>query len=342
MKVAVVGLGYWGPNHVRNLAVSLGGDRVVVVDSSVDRLAAVCAQQPAVACATSLEQAIDEQEVDAAIIATPVGTHADLARTALEAGCHVMVEKPLASASDEARELVDMARARGRVLMVGHTFLFSPRVERIAEVLASGALGEIQYATSSRLNLGLHQQDVSVIWDLAPHDFSILFHLLGEFPSVVQTTGRCVVRPGTLDVAFINLQFPSGVVGSVTVSWLAPRKVRNTVIVGNSQMLVYDDIDSDEPVKVYDKGVVLPEPDNFGEHQLTYRYGDVHVPYVAPTEPLRQQLDHFVACVEGRALCRSGGEFGVAVVDALAAAEESWRRGGHPVDVAAHERARVG
>ena len=333
MKVAIVGLGYWGPNLLRNLVALVGPESVVVVDHSLDRIAAVIPQYPAVTYHLTLDQALEDDEVGAVILATPVSSHASLAHQALESGRHVLVEKPLASSVGEARGLVACAQERDRVLMVGHTFLFSPRVERMREYLRDGRLGRVQYATSSRLNLGLHQRDVGVIWDLAPHDFSILFHLLGEFPVSVQTSGRGVVRSGSLDVAFVNLSFPSGVVASVDVSWLAPRKTRSTVLVGDDQMMVYDDLNNEEPVKIYDKGVVIPDPEGFGEHQLTYRHGDVLAPYIPPREPLAQELAHFLACIDGTEVCRSDGYFGLHVVEALEAAERSWQEGGWPIAI---------
>lgn len=331
MKVALVGLGYWGPNLLRNLVALVGPDSVVVVDNSLDRIAAVLPQYPSVAYCLSLEQALDDDEVGAVIVATPVSSHARLVHQALGSGRHVLVEKPLAGSVAEARDLVTCAEERGRVLMVGHTFLFSPRVERMKEYLQEGRLGTLQYATSSRLNLGLHQRDVGVIWDLAPHDFSILFHLLGEFPISAQTSGRGVVRSDCLDVAFVNLTFASGLVASVDVSWLAPRKTRSTVLVGDQQMMVYDDLNNEEPVKIYDKGVVIPNPTSFGEHQLTYRHGDVLAPFIPSREPLAQELAHFLACIDGSESCRSDGYFGLHVVEALEAAERSWREGGLPV-----------
>jgi predicted dehydrogenase len=333
MKVAIVGLGYWGPNLLRNLVALIGPDSVVVVDHSLDRIAAVIPQYPGVTYYLSLEQALDDDEVVAVIVATPVSSHAGLVYQALEAGRHVLVEKPLAGSVADAVGLVAFAEEQRRVLMVGHTFLFSPRVERMMEYVQEGRLGTLQYATSSRLNLGLHQRDVGVIWDLAPHDFSILFHLLGEFPVSAQTSGRSVVRTGCLDVAFVNLSFGSGIVVSVDVSWLAPRKIRNTVLVGDRQMMVYDDLNSEEPVKIYDKGVVIPDPDSFGEHQLTYRHGDVQAPYISPREPLAQELAHFLACIDGTEACRSDGYFGLQVVKALEAAERSWQQGGWPVAI---------
>ena len=335
MKTAIVGLGYWGPNLLRNLVALQGPKSVVVVEKSLDRVAAVATQYPSLTCSASLDRVLEDDEVEAVILATPVGTHAELALAALEAGRHVLVEKPLAGSVADASAVVARAEKQDRVLMVGHTFLFSPRVELMAQYLADGRLGRVQYATSSRLNLGLHQRDIGVIWDLASHDFSILFHLLGEFPVTVQTAGRGMVRTDNLDVAFITLRFPSGIVASVDVSWLAPRKVRNTVLVGNQQMMVYDDLDNEGPIKIYDKGVVMPDPENFGEHQLTYRHGDVLIPFVAAREPLAQELAHFLDCVSGAASlpCRSDGRFGLRVVEALEAAERSWQEDGQPIAV---------
>ena len=335
MKTAIVGLGYWGPNLLRNLVALEGPKAVVVVEKSLDRIAAIATQYPSITCSTSLDQVLDDEEVEAVILATPVSTHAELALAALEAGRHVLVEKPLAASVADATAVVERAEERQRVLMVGHTFLFSPRVELMAQYLADGRLGRVQYATSSRLNLGLHQRDIGVLWDLASHDFSILFHLLGEFPVSLQTAGRGMVRTDNLDVAFVTLTFPSGIIASVDVSWLAPRKVRNTVLVGNQRMMVYDDLDNEGPVKIYDKGVVIPDPENFGEHQLTYRHGDVLAPFVPPREPLAQELAHFLDCINGAVPlpCRSDGRFGLRVVEALEAAERSWRQCGQPVAV---------
>lgn len=338
-KFAVVGLGYWGPNLLRNLIATVGATNVIAVDRSVDRLARVCADNPAIRGARSLEEALEQDDVLGVVVATPVTTHHAIATVALESGCHVLVEKPLAASTAEAAALVDLAAARDLCLMVGHTFLFSPRVDRICDYMAEGRLGQVQYVTSSRLNLGLHQSDISVIWDLAPHDFSIILRVLGEYPRSVATSGRAVVRPGMADVAFISLEFPSGVVASVSVSWLAPSKSRNTVIVGDKQMLVYDDSDNEQPIKLYDKGYVLPEPEpgNFGEHQLTYRVGDMLAPHVPAREPLAREVQHFVECCNGAATCTSSGEFGLGVVAALEAAERSWQLGGIPVAVDAEQ-----
>jgi predicted dehydrogenase len=332
-RVALVGLGYWGPNLLRNLVSGLGVDGVVAVDARADRLESARAAHPGLALESRLERALDRHVVDAVVIATQVSTHHALACTAIAAGCQVLVEKPLAASSIEAEDLVDRASAAGVILMVGHTFLFSPRVELMQRCVAEGLLGEIQYVTSARMNLGLHQSDVSVVWDLAPHDFSILFRVLGEFPERVRASGRSMLDGDRAEVAFLELDFPSGVIASVSVSWLAPSKSRRTVIVGDRQMLVYEDLDAEQPVRLYDRGVVLPEPQNFGEHQLTYRHGDIQAPHVPAVEPLAREVEHFLACVGGTETCRSDGEFGLRVVKALEAAEQSMARRGEPVDV---------
>jgi predicted dehydrogenase len=337
VKIAMIGLGYWGQKVLRNLVTAVGVDRVVAVDNSLDRLSDTAKTYPGIGLSMDLDDALANAEVGAVIIATPVETHAPLASKALRAGRHVLVEKPMAGSTREALEMAELAEARGLALMVGHTFMFSPRIDLLGHYFESGHLGKVHYLTSSRLNLGLVRNDANVIWDLAPHDFSIMFHLLGEAPISVQTSARSVLgdRP---DVAFINLQFPSGIVASVTVSWLAPRKVRDLTIVGEQRMVVYDDTQNDEPIKVYDKGVVVPESAEFGEHQLTYRYGDTLVPHVSAAEPLGRQLLHFLeACETGRP-SRSDGWFGLRVVEALEAADLSWQLDGAPVNVSDYSR----
>src|SRR5262245_7313759 len=340
-KVALVGLGYWGPNLLRSIVAMAGSEHVVVVDRALDRVAAACAQYPAMSGSASLDEALEDHDVWATVIATPVSTHHALVCTALDAGSHVLVEKPLARSGTEAADLVIRAERAHCTLMVGHTFLFSPRVELIERVVREGHLGAIQYVTSARLNLGLHQPDVSVIWDLAPHDLSIICRVLGEVPTRVRTTGRAMVRSDRPDVAFLQLDFPSGVVASVSLSWLAPSKARNTVLVGDRQMLVYDDLQAEQPIRLYDKGINLTEPDNFGEHQLTYRHGDVLAPHVPAREPLAQEVAHFLSSCEESSPCRSDGRFGLDVVRCLEAAEQSWFEDGEAVRVSGTESATV-
>lgn len=335
MKVALVGAGYWGSKLLRNLVGLVGVDNVVVVDNHLDRLGAIYADHPSIRCCTDLESALDDASVGAVVIATPVETHFQLAEQALLAGRHCLVEKPLTTSVGEAQELVELARRQDRQLMVGHTFLFSPRVRWIAGYLQQGRLGKLHYVTSSRLNLGLYRSDANVIWDLAPHDFSIIFHLLGEFPVSAQTSARDTLGTGRPDVAFIDLTFPSGTIASVAVSWMSPRKVRNVVLVGSSSMVAYDDTDSDEAVKVHDKGVVTAESADFGQHQLTYRYGDTIAPHIPADEPLRLELKHFLAQAATNSPCLSDGTFGLHVVAALQAADLSHMNGGIPMSVEA-------
>jgi predicted dehydrogenase len=278
MKLALVGLGYWGSKVLRNMVTLLGPQGVVAVDASTALVEWAAASYPGLTCRATLEEALADDEVVGVVIATPVASHAALTETALRAGRAVLVEKPLAGATAAARRLAQLADDLGQLLMVGHTFLFSPRLAVIRSYIDDGTLGPIHYATMSRFALGPYRSDVNVIWDLAPHDVSILCYLLGEFPATVRTSGRSITRPGSPDVAFMTMEFPSGVVAEISVSWLAPRKVRNTIIVGDTRMLVYDDMDADEPIKLHDKRFVLPEGDCFGAHHLTFRRGDTVAP----------------------------------------------------------------
>lgn len=333
MTVALVGLGYWGPKLLRNLVMLVGPEEVVAVDYSIDRIAAAQAQFPGVRFEIELEEALSKGDVDGVVIATPVATHARLAHVALDHGCHILVEKPLAGTIEDAVDILDHADDVDRRVMVGHTFLFSPRVARIEEYLRDGQLGDVHYVTSSRLNLGLYRNDVNVIWDLAAHDFSILFHLLGEFPEAVQTAARSSVRADVPETAFVNLTFGSGVIASVAVSWRAPRKVRSTVIVGDDRMIAYDDTNNDEPVKIFDKGIIVPDSADFAENQLTYRYGDTLAPHIPASEPLTLQIAEFLDVIRTGVIARSDGAFGLRVVEALEAADRSWRQGGQSVAV---------
>ena len=333
MKVALVGLGYWGEKILRNLITLVGPERLLAVDTRAHRHKAVRDVYPGTACVDSLDVALADDEVKAVVLATPAGTHGRLGRQVLEAGRHLLVEKPLATTVADAENLVLLASERNLTLMVGHTFLYSPRVSVVTDKVRAGVVGNVHYVTTSRLNLGLYQDDINVIWDLAPHDFSIIFHVLQEFPVMVQTMARNSRRGGVADVAFMHLAFPSGAIASATVSWRAPRKVRNTVVVGDQGMIVYDDTNPDEPIKLYDRGVAGLESSNFGEHQLTYRFGDTVAPHVSAVEPLSLQLRQFLSCAEDGGACLSDGRFGLEVVKALECADRSWQMGGIPVDI---------
>ncbi len=322
-KIAVVGLGYWGPNLVRNLCANRKCTGVVLCERDGDRLERIADRFPGAERTRSYDDVLSDPSVEGIVIATDVMTHFPLAMAALESGRHVFVEKPFASSSREALELVETAEARGLVTMVGHTFLYSPPVLKVKEIIRSGELGDLFFITSTRVNLGLHQKDVSVIWDLAPHDFSMIFFWLEEEPDRIQAFGNDCVLSGIPDVAFVNLRFPGGVIANVQLSWLSPSKLRRTVVVGARKMLVYDDNEPDEKIKIYDRRVDLIEPASFGEYQLSYRSGDIVSPKVDTVEPLASEIEEFLSCIRSGARPRSDGRNGLAVVRALEAADRS-------------------
>jgi predicted dehydrogenase len=322
VRVAVVGLGYWGPNLVRVLHDVPEALVVAACDLDERRLTAIGRRFPGIRLTSSFEQILADDGINAVAIATSVSTHYPLALAALEAGKHVFVEKPMASSSADAEHLCGIADQHGLTLMPGHTFLYSPPVNVVKELIDSGALGEIYFVSSSRVNLGLHQSDVSVIWDLGPHDFSILRYWLGESPVQVAAMGRACIVAGTPDVAFVNLGYPSGAIAHVELSWLAPSKLRRTAVVGSEKMVVYDDT-SNEPVRIFDSGVSLPDPETFGEYKLTYRTGDIVSPAIAPVEPLRLELSDFCRAVISGIPARSDATLGLEVVRTIEAVERS-------------------
>ena len=332
MKTGLVGLGYWGPNLLRVLYDLPDIDVSWICDLEEDRLERFGRRYPATRTTTRFYELLEDPELDAVLIATPIFTHADLARRSLEAGKHTFVEKPLAPSSAEADELIELAASRDLTLMCGQTFLYSPPVRALKDYIDRGDLGQIFFISSSRVNLGLHQRDVSVIWDLAPHDFSILLYWLDEVPETVAAVGRDSIVPGIPDVVFITLRFPSGIVANVELSWLAPSKLRRTVVVGSEKMAVYDDV-SPEPIRLFDHGVVYEDPETFGEYHLSYRTGDIVSPRIDSTEPLGTELGDFVANIraaeEGRHLKLSAD-----VVRMVEAAERSLEEGGAPVSLA--------
>jgi len=326
LKTGVIGLGYWGPNLLRNIYSNKRNGKIVMCDSDPVRLEKMKLRYSDVSYTSDCRDLFNDSSLDAVVIATDVSSHYPLAKEALLAGKHVFVEKPFAASIEQAEELVDLGNTRGLITMVGHTFMFSPPVIKTKEIIDSGELGDIHFITSSRVNLGLHQKDVSVIWDLAPHDFSMLFYWLDEEPSGVSAFGHAYVLEGIPDVAFINLAFPSGAIGNVQVAWLAPSKLRRTVIVGSKKMLVYDDTEPIEKIKVYDKGVDLIEPASFGEYQLTYRTGDIVSPKLPAGEPLAAEMEEFLSCIETGNKPKSSGAEGLAVVRALELADASLRK----------------
>ncbi len=315
-KVGLVGLGYWGPNLARVLSQNTRCEFTACCDLDPARLAKMMRQYPGVRGFTRLEDLLSA-DVDAVVVATPISTHYEIAWQALRCGKHVMVEKPLCQSSAKAADLDREARKTRRVLMTGHTFIYSPAVIKIKELLAAGELGDIQYLSFSRVNLGLYQKDVDVVWDLAVHDISILLYWLGKLPVQAASFGRACIQRSKNDVAFLWFQFPDGPVASCEVSWLSPQKMRRTCVAGSKRMVVYDDTDPHEKVRIYDRGVILHEPANFGEFQLAYRIGDVVSPALAGTEPLANEIDHFIQCIATGARPHTDGEFGANVVRAI-------------------------
>jgi predicted dehydrogenase len=322
VRVAVVGLGYWGPQLVRNLYESPHAELVTVCDARPEPLGQIGRRYPGVGQTTDFAAVLADADVEAVVVATPISTHYSLARAALEAGKHTFVEKPLAGSLAEANALTALARELDLVLMPGHTFLYSPPVQAIRELITSGALGEIYFVSTSRVNLGLHQSDASVVWDLGPHDFSILSYWLEESPVAVTALSRGCVMPDTPDVAFIQLEYGSGVVANVELAWLAPSKLRRTTVVGSQKMVVYDDT-SAESVRVFDSGVNLPDPESFGEYRLSYRTGDIVSPRIEVAEPLALELEDLCRAIRTGSMLRSTPQLGVEVVRVVEAAERS-------------------
>lgn len=322
VKVGLTGLGYWGPNLARVLNQSTKCKFAACCDIDPTKLEKIACQYPTVRPVSSFDELL-ASEVDAVAIATPISTHYELAQRALEAGKHVMVEKPLAHRSALARNLVRTAEDRGLVLLTGHTFIYSPPVRKVKQLIESGELGDVHYISLSRVNLGLYQKDVDVIWDLAVHDISILLYWLGESPTRGASFGRACVQGDKRDVAFLWLEFQSGVIASIEASWLSPQKMRRTCIVGSRKMVVYDDTSPDERVRIYDKGVDWHEPRTFGEFQLSYRMGNMTAPYIDSSEPLVKELESFISSIEGGPPAETVGVFGALVVEALELVQES-------------------
>lgn len=333
MKVGVVGLGYWGPQLVRNLTFLERTTQVVACDVDEARVKAVVRQYPSVIPTTDFNSVVEDPEVAAVVVATPVKTHVDLATRALEGGKSVLVEKPLATTTTAARHLVQLAAERSLLVMAGHTFLYSPAVREVKRLLEEGELGTPLYVQSSRVNLGIHQSDVSVITDLAPHDLSILLYWLDEPPVQVSATGRSSHGIGPADVAFIDVSFASGCIANLHLSWLAPTKVRRTTLVGSKRMVIYEDTNYEEPIKLYDKGVSLPDPTDFGEFKATYRAGDVVSPRIEVWEPLRAELEDFLKRVAAGDTPGDQENAALSVVATVEAAEQSLARNGVVLDL---------
>jgi len=334
IKVGVVGCGYWGPNLIRNLRQSADCNLKVICDASEQRLKHMRKLHHDVATTNQFNDLLQDAELDAIVVATPVRFHYEMAKAALLAGKHVFVEKPLARTVAEGEELVALAEQNGLVLMVGHTFLFSPAVRRMKEIIESGDIGEVQYISARRLNLGLFQKDINVAWDLAPHDISIILHLLDEQPSAVSCQGSSHVNRHIEDVTMMYLTFKKNRCAFIQNSWLDPKKVRQMTVVGSRRMIVYDDMEPLEKLKIYDARVEVPAHyDSFAEFTYSYHYGDAYVPYIKQDEPLKLECQHFLDCIRGEATPITGGKAGLDVVRILEASNTSLRQLGQSVSL---------
>jgi predicted dehydrogenase len=332
--VGIIGLGYWGPNLLRNF-VECGGATVrAVCDLRSDRVSAASARYPGVATCTSVDDIFRNPAIDAVAIATPVSTHFELAMAALSAGKHVLVEKPLAGSSEQAARLIDEAARRRLVLMVDHTFVYTGAVQKIQALVSSGELGDVYYYDSVRVNLGLFQHDVNVIWDLAVHDLSVMDYVLRVRPRAVSATGMTHVAGGHENIAYLTLFFDDSLIAHVHVNWLAPVKIRRTLIGGSQRMIVYDDLEPSEKIKIYDRGITVNnDPSNVYQMLVGYRSGDMWAPQLDATEALKNEIAHFVDCVEHAKLPLTGGESGLRIVRLIEAASASMAARGRPIEL---------
>ena len=329
ITIGVIGYGYWGPNLVRNFSEAAGARVGFVTDLHPERLSQAAARYPAIKVSTDYRDLINDAAVDAVAVATPVSSHFELAMAALRAGKHVLVEKPMTSTSEQSLALIDEAERRGLVLMVDHTFVYTSAVKKIRELTQSGDLGEIYYYDSVRINLGLFQHDVNVLWDLAVHDLSIMDYVLAQTPVSVSATGLAHVDGQPENIAYMTMFFAGRLIAHVHVNWLAPVKVRRTLLGGSRRMIVFDDLETSEKIKVYDRGISLnPSPENVYQMLIGYRAGDMWAPQLPLAEALQIEARHFVECVDRRATPITDGQAGLRVVRLLEAATQSMAQHG--------------
>ena len=340
ISVGVVGCGYWGPNLIRNFRSLPKCQMKVMCDLSEARLRHLRQLYPEVEGVTDYKRVLEDKDIDAVVVAAPVQQHFPLAKAALEAGKHTLIEKPMASSVAECEELVSLAESKGLVLMVGHTFLYSAPVRKMTEIIRAGDIGDIRYINARRLNLGLFQKDINVAWDLAPHDISIILSIMGESPKTVNCRGSAHITPGVEDVTTMCLTFSKNQTAIIHSSWLDPRKVREMTIVGSKRMIVYDDVAPLEKIRIFDTRVERPPHyDTFGEFQYAYHYGDISSPYLKQEEPLKAECQHFLECIgEGKTPLTDGSR-GLEVVRILEASSVSLKLGGAPVSFVRSEPA---
>ncbi len=339
VNFGLIGVGYWGPNLARNLNTLENARLAWVCDTRAEALAKISSSYPSASTTNSIDELLHASDLDAVVIATPAGTHFDIASKCLRAGKHALVEKPLAMSSAQCDELIQTADEKKVKLMVGHTFLYSPPVIKLKELVASGEMGDIYYAYSTRANLGQIRRDVNAMWNLAPHDVSILLHLFGAAPQAVGARGITRIQEGIEDVVFMYLDFPNKVTAHIHVSWLDPGKVRKLTLVGSKKMVIYDDVNADAKIQILDKGVTkvvnssAESFESFGEFQLLLRAGDVLIPKIAASEPLKNECQHFIDCIVNDRRPLTDGEHGKLVVRILEAAQKSMDNGSRAVEL---------
>ncbi len=332
INIALIGYGYWGPNLARNWNQNKRACLKYICDIKDDRIAQAKVSYQHTQTVKDYHEILADSSVDAVNIATPIFTHFEIARDVLLSGKHVLAEKPLVASSQQMDELIKIASEKDKILMVGHTFLYSPPVIKIREIIKSGSIGELDFIQLTRINLGRIKHDYNVIWDLAPHDFSILEFWTDKLPQWIQVTGKSSVYKNVCDVAFINLSYPGDLLANIHLSWLSPVKLRQSYIVGKKRMIVYDDTHPSEKVKEFDMGVdIIKEPETFGEFQLTYRTGDIHIPHLTNTEPLSAECNHFIDCIESGATPRTHSMHALRVIKMIEAAQESLMRNGEKI-----------
>jgi predicted dehydrogenase len=334
-NVAIVGCGYWGPNLIRNFNSLENCTVRAICDMSESRLAHMKTLYPATETTTDFDALINDPEIHAIAIATPVHTHFKLAEKSLNAGKHTLIEKPMAASVDECLKLKELAEKNNLTLMVGHTFLYSQPVRRIKEIVKKGDLGDsLYYISARRLNLGLFQRDINVAWDLAPHDISIILFIMEADPVSVNCQGKAHVNKGIEDITNMTIDFNNGGFATINSSWLDPNKIREMTFVGSKRMLVYNDLEPNEKVKIYDKRVETPPHyDTFADFQHAYHYGDMYSPYIKQDEPLKIECQHFLDCIESGATPLSGAAESLRVVQVLEAASQSLKNGGNKVEI---------
>ncbi len=331
LRVGVIGYGYWGPNIVRNFNSAAGAKVVRVCDCNHDALKRLNKIYPEMPVTSDSDELIRSGESDVVAIVTPVFTHYELAKKALLNGKHVFVEKPFTYTTDQAEELIELAEKKGLKIMVGHTFLFTGAVRKMKELIDGGDLGELLYFDSTRVNLGLFQHDVNVVWDLAPHDLAIMDYLIAEKPTAVIATGESHYNRGMEDIAYVTCYFPNNLIAHINVNWLSPVKVRTTLIGGKKKMLVWNDVDPDIKIRVYDKGVKVTNKEGVYDLLVSYRSGDMWAPRLDQTEALKLLVEHFIECVSDGTRPINDGHAGLRVVKILQAAERSLKKKGEMV-----------